>query len=408
MDISILFVSPRTRIPQRRPYGFYELIEGVSKIVRRTGLVEPPPITNRPLPPSVTSYTVPVLNIMKHIDWPLPHVAKLVSIIKRLELEYDIVHFFSQNYPSSLCSIILKKPKIITIESFPGIDYDHGDFIVNTVSSIYSWTFTRIALSHVDGVISVSRSAIEVLKRLGLRPGHTARIPLGIDTSQIKPDEKLGQKVRAELGLREVVGIFLGRLSTVKGIVFLVKAMEELEKKPLNIDLLVVGDGPERRLFKRLTRNRHARVYILGFKPDPFRFLCASDFLVLPSLGEGCPNVVLEAFACGKPVIATSVGAIPDIVKHGLTGLIIKPKDVKGLVNAMYTMATDINRARAMGKNAREYAERELDWTVIIKRVLRFYEEILSDPVCCSRCAIFINLRRRQMPMRVPLNPGRT
>ena len=378
MDISILFVTPRSRIPQWRPYGFYELITHISRAVTNVGLVEPPPLTNRPLPPSITSFEIPVLNLLKHVDWPLPHMVKLAKVVKHLEHDYDIIHFFSQNYPFSLCSMILKKPKIITIESFPGIDYDHGDLIINLFSGLYSRTFARIALKHMDGIISIYRSATNALRALGIRPKHLAYIPLGIDTRKIRPDEDVRREVREEMGLRDVVAIFLGRLSTVKGIAFLVKAISKLEAMALDIDFLVVGEGPEKKLFKQVLRNEHVRVHLLGFRPDPIRFLCAADFLVLPSLGEGCSNVILEAFACGKPVIATSVGAIPDIVEHGVTGFIVEPKNVEELVNAMRIMSSDVDLARTMGERARKYAERELDWRVIVRRVLQFYEEVLK------------------------------
>ena len=378
MDLSVLFVSPRVRLPQRRPYGFYEFIIHVSEAVEKVALIEPPPMTNAKLPPSVRGYEVPVINPMRPVDWPLPHVARVIRLLRTLEPEYDIVHFFSQNYLFSLCGMLLDKTKVITIESFPGIDYDHGDIIINALSGFYTQTFAKLALKHMDAVIGLSSSALRALEALGVRPKHTVRIPLGIDTHEIRPDEKLGLEVRDELGLGEIVAIFLGRLSPVKGITFLGRAMEMLESRGMDIDLLVIGDGPERGALERLVSNRHARVHLMGFKPDPLRFIHASDFLILPSLGEGCPNVVLEAFACGRPVVATCVGAVPDLVKPGITGLVVKPRDAEGLAKAIARMASDLERTREMGRRARKYAEEELDWRVIIKRAISFYEQILS------------------------------
>ena len=96
------------------------------------------------------------------------------------------------------------------------------------------------------------------------------------------------------------------------------------------------------------------------------------------SLGEGCPNVVLEAFACAKPVVATAVGGVPDLVKPGQTGLLVKPKDAEELALAIARISEDLDLAKKMELKARRYAEKALSWPVILGKVLRFYEEVLN------------------------------
>jgi len=103
-----------------------------------------------------------------------------------------------------------------------------------------------------------------------------------------------------------------------------------------------------------------------------------SDVVVLPSLREGTPLVLLEAMACGKPVVATRVGGIPEIVKHGENGLLVRPKDIEGLSKAILTLLEDPDLREEMGKKARRRAVKEFDWDIKADEVIRVYKEVLQ------------------------------
>jgi len=103
-----------------------------------------------------------------------------------------------------------------------------------------------------------------------------------------------------------------------------------------------------------------------------------SDVVVLPSLREGTPLVLLEAMACGKPVVATRVGGIPEIVEHGEGGLLVRPKDVEGLSKAILTLLEDPGLREEMGKKARRRAVKEFDWDIKADEVIRVYKEVLQ------------------------------
>jgi glycosyltransferase involved in cell wall biosynthesis len=103
-----------------------------------------------------------------------------------------------------------------------------------------------------------------------------------------------------------------------------------------------------------------------------------SDLVVLPSRYEAFPNVVLEAYACSKPVVASNVGAIPDIVLHGETGLLFQAGDVKGLANAIAYMLANPEESERMGCNARRLVEEKFSIDRVVTQLEILYEKVLK------------------------------
>jgi len=328
-----------------------------------------------------TVFKVPSKAIIPNLDYPLVHIAKLLRLVRSIGNKYDVHHYYNQEYLTALPVLqkFRRKVKVLTIDNFPGVDYNHGNLPINLISALYSNTVSRFELRKFDGIISLSTLSLYTAIRLGVKSKNLRLIPHGVDTQRTKPDSAVRRKVRDELNLDGLVVTFVGRLSPVKGIVYLADAIKRLDKEELKAHFIIVGEGSERRRLQDLKNNSNSKVHILGYQRNSIRFIQAADFLVLPSLGEGCPNVVLEAFACGKPVVASRVGGVPDLVKSGENGLLINPKDKKALIEAIRYMATDSNRRRIMGKNAREFAERELSWNVIAEKILCFYNKLLID-----------------------------
>jgi glycosyltransferase involved in cell wall biosynthesis len=157
-------------------------------------------------------------------------------------------------------------------------------------------------------------------------------IPPGIDTNRFRPVARSG--ARAALGFRDdwqVIGT-LGRLVEVKGQRYLIEALATL---PATTHVALIGDGPERMALERLAREAGvaSRVHFLGLRSDPENILPAFDVFCLPSLNEGLPRAVLEAQACGIPVVASDVGALRQAIADG--GRVVPPKDTAALAAAL-------------------------------------------------------------------------
>jgi glycosyltransferase involved in cell wall biosynthesis len=129
----------------------------------------------------------------------------------------------------------------------------------------------------------------------------------------------------------------VGNLKPVKGVLDLGRAWEAVLREVPDATLLVIGDGPEQGELEALTRRHGERVRLI--KRQPLEripsFMAAADILVLPSHSEGTPNVVLEALASGRRVVATCVGGVPDLITSPTLGALVPPSDPAALASAI-------------------------------------------------------------------------
>lgn len=318
----------------------------------------------------------------RQIRYLIPNMFALFRIINKIGGDFDIHHYYFPEYPTILPSFLSTSPlpKVLTVDNFPGIDLYFGNHLIDSIAGLEAITIGRKSLQNFEGIIFFSPASMKTALRLEptIKSKKMAWIPHGVDTKNVKPDELAGKKTQDELGINGTAIIFVGRLVSVKGISYLAKAIHELDKEGFQGHFMIVGDGPERSTLEAL-KLTHAKVHLFGYRRNPVKYIQAADALVLPSLGEGCPNVVLEAFACGKPVIGTKVGALPDLIQRGRNGLLINPRDIRGLTDSIRFLANNLEHARIMGKNAREFAEKELDWDITTDRVVQFYRELLKN-----------------------------
>lgn len=177
---------------------------------------------------------------------------------------------------------------------------------------------------------------------------------------------------------RTTTAVWLGLMEPVKRVPDLVRAAARVPD--LRVEL--VGDGTERRLVERVVAQTHTSgtVHLAGYQADPAPYLRAADVFVLPSAAEACPMALLQAMACGTPVIASRAGGIPEIVRDGVDGLLVDPGDVEGLTAALRTLAADGAGRRAMGANARA----RIAGRFIIDRSVRSLVAIYERTVACA------------------------
>jgi glycosyltransferase involved in cell wall biosynthesis len=192
------------------------------------------------------------------------------------------------------------------------------------------------ALERATRVVAVSQPLAERAIELGVSPENVDVVPNGIDRALFHPRDR--EQARRALGLpfdgRLV--LFLGHLSEAKGAVDLLRAFQVNAAALTGVELAMVGDGADAELCHLLARSLPINVRFPGVQPHdriPL-WLAACDVLALPSWNEGTPNVVLEALACGRPVVATKVGGIPALVKP-TRGALVPAQDVHALGAAL-------------------------------------------------------------------------
>jgi len=170
--------------------------------------------------------------------------------------------------------------------------------------------------------------------------------------------------------------VWLGVMQPVKRVPDLVAAVAALP----DVRLLLVGDGPERPSIEAAVAEAGIadRVELVGFQDDPAPWLARADVLALPSGAEACPMAVLQAMATGLPVVASSVGGVPEVVRDGVDGVLVRPGDREGLAAALGRLDTDPALRRQMGASARERLESSFTVRHCAERLLAVYERLAS------------------------------
>jgi len=151
-------------------------------------------------------------------------------------------------------------------------------------------------------------------------------------------------------------------------------------KRGLDFTLAVAGDGSLRGALEERAQQLGlgTRVRFLGALDDIGPLLAAADAVVLPSLWEGLPLVLLEAMARSRPVIATAVGGVPEVVEHGTSGWLVPPSDVVALADALELFHRKADRAMRFGRAAGELVRRDYHWQAVIEGFESVYDEVLG------------------------------
>jgi glycosyltransferase involved in cell wall biosynthesis len=223
----------------------------------------------------------------------------------------------------------------------------------------------------------------QMARELGLPLERIEHIPNGIDLSRFDAHATHTRRlVRESFGYlpnERVIGI-AGSLTAVKGHDVLLSAVAAVAQTTPDIRLLMVGDGPLRGALEaaagRLAIQK--RVHFTGWREDIPTLLSAMDAYVCASHSEGMSNAVMEAMASGLPLVSTSVGDHPSVIRHGLDGLLVPPGDASALARALQTLFGSPDRAAAMGRSARARIE-EFSFARTVAAYQRLYGDIIPQ-----------------------------
>lgn len=213
-------------------------------------------------------------------------------------------------------------------------------------------------------------------------PDKFVPIYSGIDLETIQGQPCDRQKIKDELGLAAgsfVVGM-VSRLEPVKGIGFFIRAVPEIIQKFPSLTVVIVGDGSQRHGLERLVSELglEGRVRFMGARSAAVTLIPVFDLFIQPSLMEGMGKSLLEAQALGVPVVATTVGGIPEVVENGKTGLLVPPKDPDALAQAVISLLSDNGRRSAMSGHCREWVTERFSQAAMIKKLEELYGSLLS------------------------------
>jgi len=314
------------------------------------------------------------------IRYPFPNLYSLTKYIYKIcrNNEIDILEYYNQDYLTALPIFWTEKlnlPIFVTINGLPGMSWKFGNFFVDNIGLLHTSFLGKYELEKADGIRLLANSLESDLKKLGIFNKEITTIHNGVDINIFKPNLK--NNIREELSIPEenIIILYVGRLSRVKGIEYLIESFKRVNSKYKNLTLLIVGDGELRTVCKRMCRG-YNNIIFTGTRTDINKVMSSADIFVLPSLSEGCPNAVLEASASGLSVIATKVGAVPELVENNKTGFVVTPKNVEELREKIQILIDDDELRKEMGRKARKYMEKNFSWKKTANKLDRFYKNV--------------------------------
>jgi glycosyltransferase involved in cell wall biosynthesis len=232
-----------------------------------------------------------------------------------------------------------------------------------------------------DAIVCLTEAERDDHLRLGVgEPWQFEVVHSGVDLARFRTAPRDPEAKRRELGLpaaARVVGC-VARLAPVKGVQYLLEALPRIRASVPEAVLVFVGDGELRPQLERRAQELgvDGAVRFLGLRRDVHEIVHLFDVSVLPSLNEGMGKAAVEAMAAGKPVVASAVSGLQDVIRPGCSGILVPPGDPDALSRAVVDLLRDTDRARSLGEAARREAE-SYGVEAMVARLEALYDRLL-------------------------------
>jgi glycosyltransferase involved in cell wall biosynthesis len=312
---------------------------------------------------------VPVTCIPKRRGLDPTFLRSLVRFLRARR--FDVVHAFalSAEFWSAVAQCTLRDGVLLTSVRNR---YDWYSALQWRAKAFASWRSRLVVANSAGGASHAARHG-------GVDAAKVRLVYNGVDLAGRDGIDRAEARRALGLGPDEFVAVCVGRLVEQKNVPCLLRAFEELVRGAEGTEarLLMVGDGPLRDALTRLAHERGigGLVSWLGERSDVMNCLAAADVAVQSSNYEGLSNSLLEAMAGRRPVVATAVGGTPEIVRDGVTGILVPPDDAGAIARAMSLLRRDSALAVRMGTAGRARVESEFSLAAMLARMDSVYRE---------------------------------
>jgi glycosyltransferase involved in cell wall biosynthesis len=285
-------------------------------------------------------------------------VAIFLRYILKEEVDLINVHIppIFGAFSSVIASRIKKIPIVLTFHS----DTVGNSVLERVIAQAYNAVLNKFILRKANLVIVPSNTYRIRLARRGIELSRLKVIENGVDFSSIKIVDSTEIKRTLRLEGYKIV-LFVGALEKRKGVEFLIRAVPRIIERIKNAKILIVGNGSQKKNLQNLAKTLcpDDAVHFTGYMPKEVvnALYAATDVFVLPSLHESFGLVLLEAMVRGKPVVASKISGIVDLVKPGFNGLLVEPKNPGKLAEAIVSILSAKDYAERLGKNGKAFSE---------------------------------------------------
>jgi glycogen(starch) synthase len=336
-----------------------------------------------------------VLLRLRSLDYVLPFLPLIQLHREVKKINPDIIHVKGVNISSYLLETLFfakSKKKVAAFGSCRTKELVASGYVKRrSLRHLVLRWLEKETVRRCDLIIAVTSALATQISRLGASAKNkTVVIPNGVDTDVFNPSTS-GEWARNQLEIptTDFVIFHAKAFEVYNGQAYLIEAVRELANRIPDAKLVLAGDGPQLPGLKDLCGELGLSDRILFPGQIPHSqipsHMAAADVVVVPSIRtgtseEGSSNLLLEAMAMQKTVIATDVGGNRDTITHGENGILVPDRDSHAIAEAIVTMYTDRVLARRISRNARAYVERQRTWSEIAKRILTAYEQLTAQP----------------------------
>jgi glycosyltransferase involved in cell wall biosynthesis len=313
------------------------------------------------------------LNRSRYNRFSLKIVIDLYRLMKKKHIHIVRTHRYRSNLYGRLAAFLTGVPVIVaSVHDNYRKDKRPARRMIN-----------RILSKMTDKIVAVSEDVKKDIIRYGkVEPSKIVVIPNGIDTEKFNPKGNFAD-IRKEFSIKKgaLVAGFVGRIVLAKGLEYLIDSIPYIKEECKNIKFLIIGEGSlVERLHEQAKENKvYDYIIFAGGRRDIPDILSCIDVFVMPSIAEGLPNALLEAMAMGKPIIATEIGGIPEVIKNGVNGLLVPPRDPRALATAIKGLIGNDQLAAQMGQAARDLVVNKFSMRSIAQKWQTLYLSILQE-----------------------------
>ena len=283
--------------------------------------------------------TVELLTCQGRLDWSA--VRKLRSLLEIHAVDILHTHGYKADIYGYFASRSREVALVSTCHNWP-----------NPAATMQFYAVAnRLVLRRFQQVTTPSAKVMQILTQSGISSSNVTLIANGVDISRFEDATPTLQKDFNPDG-KQIIGI-IGRLVNEKGGTVLLEAAKKVLNQYADVLFVFVGEGEARQDWQALSQHLGiaASVVFTGSRGDMPGVLASCNIIAMPSFNEAMPMTLLEAMAATKPVIATSVGAIPELIQHNKTGYLVPPRNVEALAEGLLALLRDPTMAQQLGKN---------------------------------------------------------
>ena len=303
----------------------------------------------------------------------------LIDLIRILRRRQPDILFSAMSHTNTIALLA----KLLTRPATRFIVSEHNTLSVAMQGESIKWLRTallRYLYPRADALVAVSEGVAADLSRALNLPRQkitTIYNPVVEPSLSVRKEELVDHSWFAYDRCFPVV-LGCGRLTKQKGFIYLIQAMARLQDK-VPVRLVILGKGEQEAALKQLARDLDIqdKVAFIGFQSNPYKFIARADVFVLSSLWEGLPTVLIEAMACGTPVVSTDCPSGPgEIITHEVNGLLVPPANTEALSAAILRVLKNKKLAQRLSRNGQDRAE---DFRV--EKIVRQYEELFLQVI---------------------------